>query len=280
MKILIPEGWNDYELLDSGKGRRLERFGRYTLNRPDPQAIWTPRRSESEWEKADYTFTTRWEGKTPLPEKWEVTYNDLRFYARLTPFKHTGIFPEQAANWNWMREKISNDQCKILNLFGYTGAASLACAAEGAIVTHVDASRPAISWARENQERSGLAEKPIRWILDDALKFCEREVRRENHYDGIIMDPPIYGHGPTGEKWDFFESVPRLLDVCQQLLSDTPLFVLINAYAITASAIMLENLLEDMMKKYPGEIESGELVLQESESKRFLSTGIFARWSK
>lgn len=285
MEILVPDTWENYELLDSGSGRRLERFGKYIISRPDPQAIWHPSLAARFWEKADATFIDHWEGKK-LSEKWKVSYRDLTFYARLTPFKHTGIFPEQSVNWNWMRsllrraESEGQRETKVLNLFGYTGIATLACAAEGAQVTHVDASRPAIGWARENQEASGLSDKPIRWILDDAIKFVEREVRRGNQYEGVIMDPPIYGHGPTGERWDFFEGFPRLLELCTTLLSERALFLLVNAYAISASSIMLKNLLEDCMSKRGGKIENGELALRQKDSTRLLSTGIFARWSQ
>lgn len=290
MKLLVPDSWNDYELLDSGDGRRLERFGNYILNRPDPQAIWKPTLPLSAWQKADAEFTTSWQAKN-VPHEWQLAYKDLHFLAKLTPFKHTGIFPEQSANWEWMRGILQRAnlpagrqggkeqrESKVLNLFGYTGIASLACAAEGAIVTHVDASRPSIGWAKENQTVSHLDEKAIRWILDDAVKFTQRELRRGNRYEGIIMDPPIYGHGPTGEKWDFFEDFPKLLDTCVSLLSEKPLFLLVNAYAISASSIMLHNLLADRLKE--GEIESGELALKESKSGRLLSTGIFARWSR
>ena len=205
MKLLTTKSFSEYDLLDSGNARRLERFGKYVLNRPDPQAIWTPHLPPSEWEKADFIYTDRWQGKN-VSSRWEVIYGDLRFFAKLTPFKHTGIFPEQAVNWEWMQKNIHNAkkngqaEVKVLNLFGYTGIASLVCAGAGAHVTHVDASKPSIGWARENQEIAGLSDKPIRWILDDALKFCEREVRRGNSYDGILMDPPSYGHGPDGEK--------------------------------------------------------------------------------
>jgi 23S rRNA (cytosine1962-C5)-methyltransferase len=280
MHLLVAESWKEYELIDSGNGRRLERFGDYTLNRPDPQAIWN-KTNPNDWQRADFTFKTSWQGND-IQQKWKVSYKDLSFFARLTPFKHTGIFPEQSVNWDWMREKIKNSSqgVKVLNLFGYTGIATLACAAEGAFVTHVDASRPSIGWARENQEISGLSDKQIRWILDDAVKFCERESRRGNTYEGIIMDPPVYGHGPDGERWDFLENFSELLDVCSSLLSEKALFFLVNAYAISATSVMLENLFQDSFSTRGGLIESGELALKQAESDRLLSTGIFARWSK
>lgn len=282
MRIIATPGWDDYQLLDSGEGKRLEKYGDYTLSRPDPQCIWQ-KSSPELWGQEDAMYEgDAWTKRREIPEKFLLRYQDLAFYARLTPFKHTGIFPEQQLQWDFMREMIRSEkrEVKVLNLFGYTGMASLACAAEGAHVTHVDASRPAIGWARENQDASGLSDKPIRWILEDAMKFCEREVRRGNHYDAILMDPPIYGHGPDGERWDFFESVPKLLRSCRTLLSDDPLFVLINAYAISASSVMLENLVDDMMEERGGIVESGELALKEKNTGRLLSTGIFSRWRK
>ena len=290
MQILNPKNWQDYMLLDSGHGQRLEKFGQYILVRPDPQCIWKPSLPQSEWQKADAVFEKTsgekgiWKKKTKLPEKWQMNYGELKFWVKLSPFKHTGVFPEQAVQWDFVKEVISRQpsdirQPNVLNLFGYTGIASLAAGQAGAKVTHIDASYPTIGWARENQKLSNLDDKPIRWILDDCLKFCEREIKRGVKYDGIIMDPPIYGHGPKGEKWDFDESFPKLMELCKQILSDNPLFVIVNAYAISSSAIMLENVLNDYLKDLNGNIESGELTLEE-KSGRLLSTGIFARWSK
>lgn len=284
MQILSTSGWEEYELLDTGDGHRLERFGKYILVRPDPQIIWRPHLPKSEWLKADAVFAKekeQWQNKNNIPKKWLMHYQNLAFYAELTPFKHTGVFPEQLLQWNWMKEKIVHAKrpLNVLNLFAYTGIASLAAAEAGAKVTHVDASRPTIGWAKQNQLASKLENKPIRWILDDASKFVEREIKRGVRYDGIIMDPPIYGHGPTGEKWSFNTSFPRLLDICRQVLSDKPIFMLINAYAISASSLMLENMLQDFSKGLGGTIEVGELALEEKESKRLLSTGIFGRWS-
>lgn len=307
MKVLSTLGFEDYELLDSGNGRRLERYERYVLNRPDPQAIWQPFLSKEVWSEADAVFEhDSWNIKKPMPPQWKISYKNISVWARLTPFKHTGVFPEQHLQWDWLSDIILNSPAlprgriqdlkptkgnsgsesgmtneskmpRVLNLFGYTGAASLVAAASGAHVTHVDASKPAISWTKENQLLSKLGDKPIRWILDDAIKFVKREVRRGGLYDGIIMDPPAYGHGPEGEKWDFHESLPELLYLCKAVLSPTPLFIIINAYAISSSAIMLKNLLVDTMSS--GSIEYGELAIQEKSRDRFLSTGIFARWS-
>jgi len=284
MQILSTPGWKDYELLDSGHGMRYERFGPYTTVRPDPQAIWQPKKF-SEWQKADVQFVrTRqdsgeWKFKRKIPEKWKMTWKNLSFWARLTSFKHTGVFPEQVLQWEWMQEKIQNTkrQVKVLNLFAYTGIASLACLEAGAEVTHVDSSKPSVSWARENQILSGLHNKPLRWILDDCLKFVEREVKRGNTYDAIIMDPPVYGHGPTGQIWKFNEQFPKLIELCSKALSNKPLFVVVNAYALSSSSIMLENVLQDFLPE--GKIEIGELCLEETLGKRLLSTGIFARWS-
>ena len=279
MIILTTPNWSDYELLDTGNGFRLEKFGKYILKRPDPQILWKPKLSKSEWDKAMAVFENdKWIIKTKMPNRWLMEYKDLKFWAKLSSFKHTGVFPEQASQWDFIQEKIKSagKQPHILNLFAYTGIASIACAKAGAKITHLDASRPAIGWAKENQRASGLLGDSIRWILDDAIKFTAREIKRGVKYDGIIMDPPVYGHGPEGEIWDFNKDLPKLLENCRQILSDKPLFIIINAYAVSSSAIMLENMLKDL--NLGGKIEAGELCLKESSSDRLLSTGIFARW--
>lgn len=285
MKLFTTNGWDDYSLLDSGEGMRLEQFGEYILSRPDPQAIWKRTQPPVQWENADATFTKKdgkeqWIIRTQVPSSWKMQYKNLSFLAKLSPFKHTGVFPEQHLNWDFIQEKIIKSERKInvLNLFAYTGIASLAAAAAGASVTHLDASRPTIGWARENQETSGLAEKPIRWILDDAVKFVTREIQRGNSYDGIIMDPPVYGHGPDGERWDFSEHFPLLVDLCTKVMTDKPLFFIVNAYAISSSAMMLENVMRDFPLFNSGTLDVGELALEEKESKRVLSTGMIARW--
>ncbi len=318
MVTLSPTHWTDYELLDSGNGKRLERFGKYTLVRPDPQCLWKPLLPSSEWQKADAVFQTegrekgQWVKNKNLPSSWQIAYQDLKILIKLSPFKHTGVFPEQAVHWDFIQNVIArnesssdkaisnndpvpkvdlleiaspqtprNDgsrQFKVLNLFGYTGLASLAAAAAGAQVTHVDASYPTIGWARENQKLSGLDKAPIRWILEDCLKFVEREVKRGNAYEGIVLDPPVYGHGPKGEKWDFNILFPKLMSLCSKIMSSKKAFLIVNAYAVSASSVMLENVLKDYFTD--GIIESGELVLEESKNKRQLSTGIFARWSR
>lgn len=288
MVILNPHGWTDYELIDSGNGQKLERFGPQTLIRPDPQIIWQPSLPKTAWHKATAIFERtkedkgQWKIQSKLSEKWLCKYKNISFWVKLSPFKHTGVFPEQSIHWDFISEKLQTappgEQPKhILNLFGYTGIASLVAAASGAKVTHVDASYPSIGWARENQKASGLEDKPIRWILDDCLKFVQREIKRGVKYDGIIMDPPSFGHGPNGEMWKFNEQFPRLIESCSKILSNDPLFIIINAYAISTSAITLENMLKDL--NLGGTIQYGELALKET-SGRLLSTGIFARWHK
>lgn len=281
--IETASDWGEYELLDSGLGRRLERFGKFILDRPDPQALWQPTLPENDWQKAQAVFDEhlgrgRWTNRGAVPEKWLLEFEDVKFFAKLSPFKHVGVFPEQVAQWKWIKEKIaqSGRPIKVINLFAYTGIASLVAAKAGAMVTHVDASRPTIGWARENQEVSGMNEAPIRWILDDCLKFCEREVKRGVKYDGVIMDPPVYGHGPDGRAWDFNRDFPKLLGTVAKIISPNPLFILVNTYAVSVSSIMLGNMLTDL--RLGGKVEFGELTLKESSSSRLLSTGIFGRW--
>lgn len=285
MNIVTTTGFEDYALIDSGGGRRLERFGDFVLVRPDPQAIWEKKLDAGAWEKANAIFEDGWVCKSPMPQKWQMSWEGLRFWAKLTPFKHTGVFGEQCIQWEWLIDKLQSykgalvQRPKVLNLFGYTGIATLVCTRAGAEVTHVDASKPSIAWAKENAELSGLRERPVRWIVDDVIKFCRREVRRGNVYDGIIMDPPVFGHGSTGETWKFSESFPELVTLCKKLLSLTPIFVLVNAYAVSASAIMLKNVLEDWKFGEDGKVEYGELVIVESVAGRMVSTGIYGRWS-
>lgn len=276
----------NYELIDSGEGRRLERWGKYVLDRPDPQIIWKKNLSPDEWQKCDAFYKRisedkgTWNIKTNVTEKWILEHEGVKFYAKLSPFKHTGIFPEQSSQWNYISRLITqSSNPNVLNLFAYTGIASLFAAKAGANVTHVDASRPAITWANENRALNSEG-WPIRWIIDDAIKFTEREIKRGVKYDAIIMDPPAYGHGPNGEVWDFNHDFPKLLDNCREILSDNPLFVLVNAYAISSSSITLANTLNDELNSFGGNIENGELTLKETSGGRLLSTGIWARWSK
>ena len=282
MQILETSGWEDYELIDSGDGKRLERFGKYTLVRPDPQAIWKPMADSALWEKADAIFDGKWINKTGVPEKWLIKYEDLSLNLRLTPFKHTGIFPEQKINWDFISEKIkgAEREINVLNLFGYTGVSTLVAAAAGAKVTHLDASKPSMTWLRENQEASNMLERPIRLIVDDAIKFTAREIKRGAKYDAILMDPPVYGHDPEGRSWDFNRDFPTLMENVSKLLSDNPLFVIVNTYAISSSAIMLKNVMNDYLGKLGGEIQIGELAIKEITGGRLLSTGIFGRWEK
>lgn len=285
----------DYELLDSGDGARLEQWGNIRLKRPDPQIIWLPSLGSREWDAVNAEFVGtgergKWMRKTTMPEKWEVYFRpDIKMVAKLTPFKHTGIFAEQAANWEWMTEvcglasSTATGPLKILNLFAYTGGASMVLTRLGHKVTHVDASKPAIAWAKENQHANRFDPESIRWILDDALKFAQRELNRGEKYDGIIMDPPAFGHSPSGKTWKFNRDLPILLDACVGLLSENAKFLLINGYATNSSAISLGNVLEDAMAKRAdlntptSKIEFGELCLEQKTGRK-ISTGIFARW--
>lgn len=271
----------DYKLIDSGAGRRLERFGKYILDRPDPEVMWSKNLSELEWKKADAKFVDKWTTNTNFPEKWEFEVDDLKINLKLTPFKHVGIFPEQKFEWDLISKLISlSSNPHILNLFGYTGVASLHALAAGAKVTHVDASRPAMTWFKENQRLSDLFDKPARIFIDDALKFTVREIKRGVKYDGVIMDPPVYGHGPNGEKWSFGKDFPTLLDNVCKILTKDPLFVIVNAYAISSSSVSLANILSDKLKSFGGNITNGELTLKEASTERILTTGIYAIWTK
>jgi len=264
----------NYELLDSGGGVKLERFGSYILSRPDPNAIWNKRLPDTEWRKADATFTKGWDNKR-VQEPWTFAYEQLSLLLKLTPFKHTGLFPEQIENWEWFGDLLrGRKDPKILNLFGYTGGATLYTAACGATVTHIDASKPAMIWAHESQEASKLTAAPIRWITDDALAFAKREVRRGNTYDGIILDPPSFGRSPKGKVFKFEEDMHPLLDTIRQLLSKEPLFILLNSYATGFSAETIKNLVADHIR---GTYEYGELNIKESHTDRLLPCSQFVR---
>ena len=268
--MLTPSSWTDYELLDSGDESKLERWGSHILSRPEPTALW-PKQKPELWERTDLVFikgeknTGRWQRKREVPESWNISYKQLTFKIKPTGFKHTGLFPEQASNWDWIAEHLTNSST-VLNLFGYTGGATLAAALAGAEVTHVDASEGSIEWARENAALSGLAEKPIRWIADDALKFVEREGRRGARYDAIIMDPPSYGRGAHGEVWKLEEKITPLLRACDKILSEQPRFVLINTYTTGFSVATLENLIRTTFTKKIASIESTELGLKGKET--------------
>ena len=285
-KIIITEPSADYELVDSGDGEKLERFGKVLLRRPDPQALWK-KTDESLWKDAHGYFVRegrdgKWNFTKDVPEKWTINFSDLTFNIRPTAFKHTGIFPEQSSNWNWTREQIKNAgrEVSVLNLFGYTGGASIACAQAGAKVCHVDASKASIGWAKDNAESSGLSETAIRWILDDAKLFVQKEIRRGNKYDAIIMDPPAFGRGPDGDVWQIEDDFVKFVEDCKKLLSDTPLFFLVNGYASGYSQLAYLYNVGDLVQKFGGEVESGEIAIRESKSGRLLPCGIFARWHK
>lgn len=283
-QILVTKPSQEYALLDSGEGEKLERYGSMIVARPDPQALWRKNLSPAEWAKANAFFKrdaklAEWQTKGKVPERWPIELGGLKMWIKLSAFKHTGVFPEQVPNWDWIRLKTAPGS-KVLNLFGYTGGASLAAAQAGAEVVHVDGSKVAVGWARDNAEISGLKDKPIRWILDDAVAFVKREIKRGNKYDGIIMDPPAFGHGPKRELWKIEDHFLGLLDLCKQLLSDQPAFFLVNGYASGYSAVSYQNSLGDLLKSFGGSVEIGELTIAEENSVRLLPAGIFARWCK
>jgi len=287
-EVMRTTGWGDYALLDSGGGRKLERYGPYTVVRPEPQCLWTPRLPASAWEAADAVFDPtdeedagRWRFRHHKPpETWPLGWGDVRFHGRFTAFRHLAFFPEQAANWAFLDKAVrsAGDQPRVLNLFGYTGVASLVMAAAGAAVTHVDASKKAVAWARENAELSGLADRPIRWIVEDAKKYVAREVRRGSTYDGIILDPPKYGRGPDGQVWRLFEDLPELSSLCAQLLSENASFLVLNAYAERISGAALAGLLAEKLSDRGGRIEWGELALEEERGDRAIGMSFYARW--
>ncbi|MCX6754203.1 MAG: class I SAM-dependent methyltransferase [Candidatus Nomurabacteria bacterium] len=277
----------EYELIDSGMGMKLERYGEYLMSRPDPEALWKKNLNDKEWNKADLEFIrngtkNKWIIKNGIPNNWNISYGGLTFSIKPTSFKHIGLFPEQLPNWEWMTEIIKkrSESISVLNLFAYTGGATLVCAKAGAEVCHVDGSKNAVEWARVNAELSGLKDAPIRWIVDDVILFLKREIKRGRKYDAIIMDPPSFGHGPKDELWKIEEDFLSLMDLCKKVLSPDPLFILINGYTAGYSSIVYENNLNDLMKEYKGKIEGGELVIEESSNKKLLPCGIFARWEK
>jgi 23S rRNA (cytosine1962-C5)-methyltransferase len=287
-EFLAAHNWTDYALVDSGDGSKLEQFGPYRLIRPEPEAVWQPALPHSEWQKAAATYKPspeenggHWEYARKLPERWQMTYQDLRFWVQTSSSRHLGVFPEQACQWDWADQVIqkSASHPKVLNLFGYSGLATLAAARSGAQVTHLDASRKVVTWANDNQALSGLKDLPIRWIIDDALKFVQREARRGSRYQGIILDPPKFGRGPKGEVWEFYKLIPNLLQACQQILDPHPLFVQMTAYAVKASAATLYYAMEEIMRPYSGVTHCGEIGLREQSAGRFLSTAIYARWT-
>ncbi len=279
---LITKPQSTYELIDSGGEEKLERFGDVVLSRPDPQALW-PKSLSQEWVKTNGVYVNegkeggKWTGN--IPKEWPIDFGRLKMVIKPTSFKHTGLFPEQLPNWEWMSSILTaKPRAKVLNLFAYTGGATLAAAKAGAEVTHVDGSKSAVAWARENAAASELEDKPIRWIVEDVLTFVTREIKRGNKYDAIIMDPPAFGHGPKSEIWKIEENFVELVGLCKQLLSEKPLFVLINGYAEGYSPLAFAQNLTDLSKKYGGKVQCGELTIAESQSDRLLPAGIFARW--
>ncbi|MBX4210644.1 class I SAM-dependent methyltransferase [Candidatus Parcubacteria bacterium] len=287
--ILTTKRTEGYELLDSGEGEKLERFGDFVLRRPDPQALWPKHLDVGDWRNAHFAFQTKgekgekgaWKFKVDLPVEWNVLFGANTFIIRPTAFKHTGLFPEQLPNWQWVRDvtKKAGRPISVLNLFAYTGGATLAAAAAGAEVCHVDASKTAVTWAKKNAEISGLGGKPVRWIVDEASQFVKKEIRRGKKYDAIIMDPPSFGRGPKGEVWKIEDGLLAILKDCYSLLSDKPLFFLINGYAAGYSPLMFKNNLEVLAEKYGGRVQSGELTILESAGRRLLPAGIFGRWA-
>lgn len=295
--ILVADDWKDYRLLDSGDGEKLEQVGPYSFVRPEPQALWKRRLSAKTWEDADAHFTSgaqddedagRWRFRKPLPETWPVRWDDLSFLSRPTPFRHLAFFPEHSVHWKYARDTLSdmrtNAQPEVLNLFGYTGLASLACVQAGAKVTHVDASKKAIGFARDNQRAAGLDGAPIRWICDDALGFVQREIRRGRRYDGVILDPPKFGRGPNGEVWRLETQLAELLDACGALLRTDPAkrdsargFMIASVYAVRLSVLALSQTARDALPDH-GEWQIGEMALPHAKDDRLLPTAMFARW--
>lgn len=289
MTDLITTGWDAYRLLDSGEGRKLERYGAYVVDRPEPQAMWRRRLSPAVWAAADAVFAPgevgrendsedgRWNFRGPKLETWPTHYREAKFLGRFTPFRHVGYFPEQAPHWDWMLEQMAGIEApRILNLFAYTGVASLLAGAAGAEVTHVDASKKAIGWAMENQEHAGLQDARLRWICEDARKFVAREGRRGRKYHGILIDPPKFGRGPNREVWELFDHLREMLELCAEVLEEKNAFLILTAYAVRASHLCLYELCRDIFPNAPL-LESGELVIQEEGGGRQLSTSLYCR---
>jgi 23S rRNA (cytosine1962-C5)-methyltransferase len=285
--MYIAQDWEEYEVLDTGEGEKLERWGSYVLRRPDPQIIWPLEQESRQWKEADGRYHRSssgggsWEFRKDLPERWTIRYGELAFHIKPTGFKHTGLFPEQAANWRWMMDKIAGAgrPIKVLNLFAYTGGATVACASAGAEVCHVDASKGVVQWAKDNLQLSGLGSRPVRFITDDVFKFVQREQRRGSKYDAIIMDPPSYGRGPNGETWKLETDLFPFLETCKSILSEKPLFLLVNSYTTGISSTVLHNILTlGLQRKFGGSISSGEIGLPITASGLTLPCGILGRW--
>ena len=283
----VASSWKDYEILDMANGEKLERWGNVILIRPDPQIIWKNKSFPEKWNSANARYNRSssggggWKYNKKVPENWQIKYKNLMFNIKPMGFKHTGLFPEQAVNWDWMMDKIKNAKrdIKVLNLFAYTGGATVACSYAGAQVCHVDSSKGMTTWAKENIVSSGLKDRPVRFIVDDVVKFVTREIRRGNKYDAIIMDPPSYGRGTNGEVWKFEDNINDLVELCSKVLSDKPLFFLINSYTTGISSTVLENILRLNIKK-KGQYSHGEIGLTMSNSKLILPCGIYGRWEE
>ena len=289
LSLEVPSGWADYELLDSGGRAKLERYGPYTFVRPESQAGWRRGLPDEQWRRADAEFEATtggdrgvWRWRRPAVDRWSMSYGDLRFWAQAAPFRHLGVFPEQAGQWDWIAGRVAaaGRPVNVLNLFGYTGLATLAAARAGARVTHVDSSRKVVGWARENQDASSLSERSVRWIVDDCLRYTAREARRGARYDGFILDPPRLGKGPGGEPWRLEHDLPRLLELCREISSSELLFVSLTVYAIRLSPVSLRNILEEFVGDLGGELTAGEMGLHERSRGRTLSLSIFARWAR
>lgn len=283
----VASNWKDYEILDMANGEKLERWKDVILARPDPQIIWKEKTFPEKWKKTNARYHRSstgggsWQYEKKMPESWKIQYKNLTFQIKPMGFKHTGLFPEQAVNWDWMMDKIAkaNRPIRVLNLFAYTGGATVACLAAGASVCHVDSSKGMVTWAKENVAASGLADKPVRYIIDDVNKFVNREIRRGNQYDAIIMDPPSYGRGTNGEVWKFEENIDDLVNLCTKVLSDDPLFFLINSYTTGISSTVLADILQMAISK-KGTVTAGEIGLPMTGSSLVLPCGIFGRWEK
>lgn len=284
----IADDWKDYEVLDTSGGEKLERWGNYILIRPDPQVIWNTEKRDGRWRNCNghYHRSSRGGGQWEsfhLPQRWQIQYHELSFHLQPFQFKHTGLFPEQAVNWNWFGDKIrhAGRPVRVLNLFAYTGGATLAAAVAGASVTHVDASKGMVAWAKENAASSDLADRPIRWLVDDCVKFVEREIRRGNHYDGIIMDPPSYGRGPKGEIWKIEEKLHSFIQLCTQILSDDPMFFLINSYTTGLQPAVLSYLIHtEIVSRFGGQVAADEIGLPVTGNGLVLPCGASGRWEQ
>ena len=288
LKLLNPTDWEDYTLLDTGKGEALEQFGPYTLIRPEPQAIWSKSLPKAAWDAADAVMVQTggehggyWEYRNEIEQPWVIDYKGLKSEIRLSKSRHIGVFPEQASHWDWISDQIQSTQRKlrVINLFGYTGMATAAAARAGALLTHVDASKHAVAWASRNLDLSGLGKAPVRWLVEDVRKYLQREARRKSFYDGIILDPPKFGRGPSGRVWDYFEDIAGLLDQCRKVLSDQPKFICLTSYAIQASALVTHQALQEITAGFGGTVTSGELVTMDRSRGNLLSHSIYSRWT-